>query len=158
MRKCVRCGRSGLQKVETEQTLTAAGRTFTKSIEARRCGSCGETYLPALALARLELEAAYWLTRNQPAPSGEAFRFVRKALGLPGNELAHLLGVAPATLCRWEKGKMPVQMLPWAFVALLVSDELAGRRRTRDVLETMRQARPPSKGRVRLPDLVPEPT
>ena len=47
---------------------------------------------------------AHHLVTEKKALSGEEYRFLRGQLDLTQAELAHLLGVSPQTVARWEKG------------------------------------------------------
>lgn len=52
-------------------------------------------------LGRFELLAAAALARHGVCTS-EAFKFIRKSLGMRATDLGAVLGVAPETISRWE--------------------------------------------------------
>jgi transcriptional regulator with XRE-family HTH domain len=76
-------------------------------------------------LERIDLEVATVLAMKGPL-QGETLRFMRKALGLRGFELAALLGVTGETLSRWEHEQRPVDSMAWILVGSLVLEH-AGR-------------------------------
>jgi len=94
-----------------------------------------------LGSQRFELLAARWLA-DDGARSAEAFRFMRKALGLQAVALAELLDSTPETISRWEHGKRPVDARAFALLGVMVADRIAGRNDTRARLEALRS---PSK-------------
>lgn len=83
--------------------------------------------------------------------TGDAFRFMRKSLGLSGVALANLLGVAAETVSRWEN----VAPDAHAFVLLttMVADRIAGTSATRDRLRATGGTRPLEPVAVTLPRL-----
>jgi len=85
-----------------ERSIDAAGHSFTAELPARRCAACGETSFRREALERLELLAASKLA-EAGENTGEAFRFMRRALGMPADELAPLLGTSADALARWDR-------------------------------------------------------
>ncbi len=133
MKKCIQCGSAELRQIETEDELTVAGRTFTRTVPAQRCEKCGEVYYRGDDLGSVELDVARELARKGPA-TGETLRFMRTALGLPSGELAALLGVTPETVSRWEHGKLAFDRRTYALVGLLVLDRIEGRSTVADVL------------------------
>lgn len=123
--------------------------TFTGAVPAERCPKCGEVYTDASGHHAFARSVARALI-DAGVVSGPVLRFFRHALGMTGASLAGLLGVAPDTLSRWERGERDVDRLAWATVAGLVLDELEERPRTRYVLEAMRTPCPPLAKAIRL--------
>ena len=52
---------------------------------------------------------AYLTSRIVAAMTGEEVRAMRRRLGLTQIELAELVGVAPNSVARWERGEMAVR-------------------------------------------------
>jgi putative zinc finger/helix-turn-helix YgiT family protein len=148
--KCVACGFTGpLEAAFKDESVTVGGHTFTGAVPAERCPQCGETYTEAEGHRALALSTARALIEAGEV-SGGVLRFFRHSLGLTGAALAELLGVAPDTVSRWERGERDVDRLAWATVAGLILDDLEERPRTRHVLEAIRTPGPPLAKAVRL--------
>jgi hypothetical protein len=104
MMRCERCGASSVSDVAlgAERCIEVAGHRFTATLPAFRCEACGQPRVSASVLQRFELLAARSLA-DAGASSGEAFAFMRRALGLPAERLAPLLDIRPIDLARWDK-------------------------------------------------------
>lgn len=150
MTRCVQCGNPKPKRGTVVQELDAAGVQFAASVPALVCGRCGESYVEAKDLSRLELTAARWLAdMGQRRP--DVFRFMRKALGFRGVDLAALLDVTPETISRWENGALPVERRAFALLGDLVAERLEGREATMARLRALREPPElPRRGRVRL--------
>jgi DNA-binding transcriptional regulator YiaG len=111
--------------------------SFSARIPAMVCGACGESVITDHDLERLELHVANWLA-GAGLDQGDAFRFMRKALGLRAAELAALLGVRTETVSRWETGALPVERRALALLGTMVADRLEGRDDTITRLEALR--------------------
>jgi putative zinc finger/helix-turn-helix YgiT family protein len=129
MRKCSACGKSALRTGKHTHALRAAGVQFRAALPALVCGSCGEAVVEDDTVERFELMAARELARMGIA-NGDAFRFMRKALGMTGAELARVLAVTPETVSRWETGKVELGRSEFVMLASLVADRIEGRDRT----------------------------
>lgn len=136
MKRCYQCKGDKLDATTVEESRTVAGRTFTGTVPAIRCASCGELYYPGPALEALDLEVAGELARHGEA-SAEALRFMRKALALKASEIAELLDVTRETVSRWEHGQQPVERRAAALLSAMVRDKLDGRTSTLDSLRAL---------------------
>ena len=125
MSGCAKCGSASVRAVMAERSLEVAGHRFTAELPASRCVACGEVEVPAAALERFELAAASMLA-DACVSSGEAFAFMRRALGLPLEERAELLDERPEDLARWERCDF-VYRSALEMVGALVREKLAGR-------------------------------
>jgi DNA-binding transcriptional regulator YiaG len=140
-----------LRAGRAEQQLEVAGVHFTAKVQAKVCRRCKERHVDRPELERLELHAAQWLA-DDGARSGEAFRFMRKAIGLRALELAELLDLTPETISRWENDKQPADARSIALLGAMISDRIAGRRDTLARLEAMRSpSKTPNDVRLKLP-------
>lgn len=144
--KCYKCKADKLTPVEVTERLEVAGHRFTGKVAGLRCGTCGEVLLHGPALERFELLAAAKLAAAGEA-TGPAFKFMRKAAGLRGADLAALLDVAGETVSRWETGALPVERRAVALLGAIVVEAVAGSTAT---LGRLRALQAP----VRLPKLV----
>ena len=131
------CG-GGLVASIGEERIDAGGVTFAADVPHNACSTCGERYLAADDLERLELAAAVELARIGRR-TGSALRFMRKALGFRAKDLAALLGVAPETFSRWETGEREPDAHAFALVGGLAADRLDGSERTASLLRAARE-------------------
>lgn len=144
MKRCTECG-GALESAVTIEERAVAGRTFTAELPASRCKACDESYLDAKSLESFELAIARELATNG-ASTGEAFRFMRKALGYRAVDLGELLGVAPETISRWETGEREVDRGALLALGSLVLDRVDGQTKTIDRLEALKK--PPRVAKV----------
>ncbi len=85
--KCPSCGGEKWKKGTVRHAVEVAGRTFEADLAATTCTQCGDPVVSHDELGRLEVAVARELARAG-AHSGEAIRFMRKAIGLSAAELA----------------------------------------------------------------------
>ena len=104
-----KCGHCGVRAVHRESVpdytteIAHDGRPYTvtlSSLEAPCCRHCGTLYLDREANEQISLA----FRRQVHLLTPEEIRRSREALGLTQKELASRLGVAEATLSRWETG------------------------------------------------------
>ena len=111
---------------------------FDGEIPADTCSDCGEIYVNAQALQRFELFVAKHLAENnQRTP--EAFRYMRKALGMRAVDLAQLIGVGSETISRYETGAREIDPVRFGVLATLIIESLAGREDTLHRFKTVHQ-------------------
>lgn len=72
-----------------------------------RCDHCGEILFGPEAAERQEVDAAAKLV-DRGVRTAIEFKFIRKMIGLRGNELASILDVDPKTVSRWERGEVEI--------------------------------------------------
>jgi putative zinc finger/helix-turn-helix YgiT family protein len=133
MERCAMCKHEGLVAGNREDEVEVGHRRFVASLPTRECPSCGEAYFEHVDLARFELAVASALVSDGDI-SPEAFRFMRKTIGLQAIELGELLDVTPETISRWEHGKLPVERRALALLGAMVADQEAGASITLDRL------------------------
>ena len=107
MNECFNCGSKHLRQVENTLTRKIAGHAFRAKVPALECKSCGEMLYSSEDLGRFDDAVAMALI-DAGTTAPEAMRFIRKALGLPAQDLAVLIGVRPETVSRWETGRRAI--------------------------------------------------
>ena len=142
--KCVQCGSDKLRETRSTETRTVGGVEFTAELDALKCGKCGETYVEDKSLEKMELAIAAELGRLGVL-KGEAFKFMRKAVGLRGIDLAELLDVTGDTVSRWERETVPIDHAAFAVLGALASEARRGGTEMRDRLQAARDAKLPKK-------------
>jgi putative transcriptional regulator len=141
LQRCVRCGGTSFKAAKKRLARNLDGRDFETEIPALQCKTCGEQYFAATDGVRFELAVARRLA-ELGAASAEAFRFMRKTIGMQAGELAMLLGVARETVSRWETGKRNVDRGAAIALGSLVLDRDATLKRLRAL------QKPPRKGPI----------
>jgi DNA-binding transcriptional regulator YiaG len=124
MQTCPQCG-GGIGRSKKSQTATVGGSTFIVKLPAYACRDCKAVFMEGSALERADLEIACVLASRGPA-TGEAFRFIRKTVGMRAVVVASLLGVTAETISRWENGQRPVDGNAWIAMGSIAL-ERAGR-------------------------------
>ena len=124
--KCFNCGSATFKRGPVPIAITVGGVEFAGEVPGGRCSSCDASTVNGEASARFELQVAAELA-PRGLRSGEAFRFMRKALGMKAAELAEVMNVAAETLSRWENGQREVDWPEFMVLGFLVDDKLAGR-------------------------------
>lgn len=145
MELCVECKSGRLRKGVVQESLDVGGVTFTASLPAAVCRKCGADYVDHHDLARFELAVSAWLG-SHGVRTAEAFKFMRKALGLKAAELASLLDLTPETVSRWENGHGTIDVGAFTVLSKLVVDRVAGSDQTMTLLRAIRSpGRKPAK-------------
>lgn len=147
--RCSSCGRDKLGKGLEKEELRVAGIRFFATVEALRCRACGEVSVEAPALEQFERRVAEYLGRNGVC-TGEAFKFMRKSIGVRAADLAVLIGVSAETISRWETSKSPVDWAAFVTLSALVEDRLAGRDGTLVRLKALKAPRKAGKVEIKL--------
>lgn len=134
--RCPLCKESELTRREVSHVADVDGIEFRGTIEADACPACGEELASHDELRRFDLHVADILAQRAERKP-ERVRFIRRALGFKGVELARLLDVTPETVSRWENVSSDREMDPRSFALLgaMVTDAIAGRDDTRRRLE-----------------------
>jgi YgiT-type zinc finger domain-containing protein len=145
MKRCAICKSTDLHQVEEKHTITIQLHSgslalVVSGVPAVKCGKCGEGFFDLADLSRADLLAATELA-NRGIQEGAAFRFMRKAAGLRGADIAELLNVREATVSRWENDHDPVDRAAWAALAAIVSEKAAGQTTTIDRLRASKAPR-----------------
>ena len=151
MQKCPHCG-GGVARAKKEQARVVAGTCFVVRASAFCCRRCRAVFMPGAVLERVDIEIATVIAMRA-AISGQAFRFMRKSLGMRGFEIAALLDVTGETISRWEHGQRPVDSSAWVLVGSLVLEH-AGRppATLRRLLSLKKRAKMPKTVRLDVTD------
>ena len=137
MDKCIACGKNALRVGVKKYEHKLGVQTFAANLPAQVCSSCHEFYMSHETLTAFDQTVARHIAEHGPA-TGETFRFMRKTVGLPANEVAKLLDTTPETVSRREKGVRDVDLWAWSTLGAIILDELAGKKTTRERLASAR--------------------
>jgi putative zinc finger/helix-turn-helix YgiT family protein len=140
--RCGACGREGLRDgSSTVSVALRCGVTAAVAVPERSCPSCGEVHVDRDVLARAQLAAARALA-DAGVHTGDAFRHMRKVLGLRAVDLARLLDVTPETISHWETGRAAPARAAFVALAAMIDDATQGRTATLDRLTVLAEGRP----------------
>jgi DNA-binding transcriptional regulator YiaG len=142
---CADCGSAKVRAIAMPYEQSIGSVSFVSKLPAVECTACGARLVAADILGKFEMAVARWLASSGPVDS-QAFRFMRKAIGLPAQVLAQLLEVTPETLSRWEHDKQALDRNAFAILAALVEDAVQGKTGT---IERLRSMRSPTKAAKR---------
>jgi DNA-binding transcriptional regulator YiaG len=123
--KCTKCG-TRTRRRRVAHSVTVSGIELQGEVTEDACPSCGYATMPLSELQRFEGLAAAALARHGVA-TGEAFKFIRKALGMRATDVGTVLGVTPETVSRWETGQREVDRHVFAMLGELAIAAVEGR-------------------------------
>jgi len=142
--QCLSCNQGTMRPSTVEIRREVEGRAFVASVDGRKCTACGAASFKGTDLARFDGAVAAALAGSGET-SGEAFRWMRKALDLRAIDIAALLGVTPETISRWETGRVTIDRGAMALLALMVLDHARESAATMDALRARAAAKPLGK-------------
>lgn len=103
--KCIACGNENMTVSYQDYVYDRHGVAATLvGIRVLRCPACGEEDVEIPRIAELDRVIAKHLIERPGHLAGPEIRFLRKFLGFSGRDFADLIGVAPETVSRWERG------------------------------------------------------
>lgn len=123
--KCAKCG-TRTKRQPAAHALTVSGVELRGEVTEDTCPKCGDATMAVAELERFELNASAALASHGVC-TGEAFRFIRKALGMRAADVADVLGTTPETVSRWENGQRDVDRHVFAMLGELAIAEAEGR-------------------------------
>jgi putative zinc finger/helix-turn-helix YgiT family protein len=142
-RTCALCGAKNTRSGDVSLVREVGKHTFTTTVTGTICDACGESLTDLRDGERFDLAIAELLA--EAAPTGDAFRFLRKVAGLRARDVAEMLGITNDTVSRWENGKHAVDRAAFFILGQIVREK-------RDGLTTMLDL----LSRGQLPKALPE--
>jgi len=140
MKRCASCGATGLHRKEILLTRTIAGHAFRARVPEYACRSCGERFTTSEDLGAFD-DAVALAVADAGLTTPDAVRYLRKALGMTGQELADLLGVRKETVSRWENGKREIDRATFALLRQLIGERRAKEKPISDFLRRLHHPR-----------------
>lgn len=138
LKTCMRCKRDAVSAIKLDDSMDACGHTFTAQLPAERCAACQEVVIQGSDIRKFELRIAVELAKAGER-TAEAFKLLRRALGLSPEQLASLLDLTPDCIGYWEKGEWPVDPRALSVLASLVISHLDDRDTSLDSLRILRE-------------------
>ncbi len=140
MQTCDRCQREKVIDVLIDDSMDVCGHTFTTQVLATRCLACQQVAIQG--------EHVRWFERRVAAEiakaglrTGDAFRFLRTALGMTDAGFAGLLDVPAEYVGYWESEKWPVDPRALAVLSGLVLAKFEGKHAALDCIAVLRAPR-----------------
>src|SRR5713101_5426138 len=104
MQTCDRCQREKVIDVLIDDSMDVCGHTFTTQVPATRCLACQQVVIQGEHVRRFERRVAAEIAKAG-LRTGDAFRFLRTALGMTDAAFAELLDVPAEYVGYWESEK-----------------------------------------------------
>ena len=140
MQTCDRCQREKVIEVLIDDSMDVCGHTFTTQVPATRCLACQQVVIQGEHVRRFERRVAAEIAKAG-LRTGDAFRFLRTALGISENGLAGLLDVPAEYVGYWETAKWPVDPRALAVLSGLVLAKFEDKVAALDCLTVLRAPR-----------------
>lgn len=140
MKTCMRCNKDRVAEFALDDTIEACGHTFTAQLPAEKCGACGEIVIQGDDIRHFEHRVAVEIAKAG-LRSAEAFRLLRKSLGLEASGVAQLLDVPVEFVGYWEQGSWPIDPRALGVVGSLVLGKHDGKTSSLDCLGVLRNPR-----------------
>lgn len=140
MKTCERCQREKVVDVLIDDSMDVCGHTFTTQVPATRCLACQQVVIQGEHVRRFERRVAAEIAKAG-LRTGDAFRFLRTALGISENGLAGLLDVPAEYVGYWETAKWPVDPRALAVLSGLVLAKFEDKVAALDCLAVLRAPR-----------------
>jgi len=140
MKTCERCQREKVIEVLIDDSMDVCGHTFTTQVPATRCLACQQVVIQGEHVRRFERRVAAEIAKAG-LRTGDAFRFLRTALGISENGLAGLLDVPAEYVGYWETAKWPVDPRALAVLSGLVLAKFEDKVAALDCLAVLRAPR-----------------
>lgn len=116
--------------------------------EVRRCATCGYDEQVFHRLGPLHRSIALAITDKPTPVAGPEIRFLRGWMGWSGRDFAAYMGVTPATVSRWERGRLAMGPVADRLLRLLTMRQAGEADRSLDAWKDLGRARRPTALRV----------
>ena len=118
---CSNCGNK-MTSIRENYKYAACGLDYVTlaNLEVRRCKECGEVEAVIPKIQELHRVLAQTIAKRPSMLRGREIRFLRKYLGMSGDDAAQALGVGPSWLSRCENDKQELSAGYQRFLRLMV--------------------------------------
>jgi len=119
--RCPNCKNSSLTgEAELLRTEVVAGVEYRAHLPGWLCANCNGGYVKAVIHKDYQKRLA--LAVSKGPPQGDAFRIMRRWLGISQLEMQKFFGVRGESICRWERGRRKVPLSAWYLLAVIVQE------------------------------------
>jgi DNA-binding transcriptional regulator YiaG len=130
-------------------SLTVSGVELKGEVAEDVCPKCGYASMELGELGQFELRVAAALAIHGVC-TGEAFKFIRKALQMRATDVRDVLGVTPETVSRWENEQRDVDRHVFAMLGELVIAAVEGRESPAERFRALASTRRKLPGKIDL--------
>jgi putative zinc finger/helix-turn-helix YgiT family protein len=120
--KCDECGGSVTVEREAVRRYDIGGLPHIElhGVEVTHCTTCGNETIAIPRIGQLHRAIAQAFVTQRRMLAHPEIRFLRKHIGLSGNDFAAVMGVARETVSRWETGSQPMGAVADRLLRMLV--------------------------------------
>lgn len=106
MHTCTNCGqRVTFERRNYRYTESGISNVILQGVEVADCSNCGNSDVAITRMAKIHRAIAQALAESPARLTGEQFRFLRKHLGLSGDQLGNYLHTDRTKISKWECGQ-----------------------------------------------------
>ena len=147
--KCMQCGGEMVTKRETLFHYTASGlsNVFLADVEVSKCAECDEFEVAIPRVEQLHKVLATSIAEQTSRLAPEEIRFLRKYLGLSGEDFARRMGVTASTVSRWERGHEKMSDMAERLLRLMIATEVPVKNYSTELFDRIEEA-PRSERRI----------
>ncbi len=104
--ECTTCGeQTSPERRNYRYAESGVSNVILQGIEVADCPRCGNSDVIIPRMAKVHRAIAQALANSPARLTGEQFRFLRKHLGLSGDQLGHYLHTDRTKISKWERGE-----------------------------------------------------
>lgn len=120
--ECTNCGEElTFERRNYRYTESGISNVVLQGIEVADCPKCGNSEVIIPRMAKLHRAIARALANSPARLTGEQLRFLRKHLGLSGDQLGRYLHTDKTKISKWERGQDRIGPATDRLVRLLVA-------------------------------------
>jgi len=120
--QCTNCGREVIaERRSYRYTESGLSNVILQGVEVADCPHCGNSDVLIPSVAGIHRAIAGALTRSPARLTGEQLRFLRKHLGLSGDQLGGYLHTDKTKVSKWERGEDRIGPASDRLIRLLVA-------------------------------------
>src|SRR6266849_8348093 len=119
---CTNCGEHlAIERRNYRYAESGISNVILRDIEVADCPKCGSSEVIIPKMAKIHRAIAQALTNSPARLTGEYLRFLRKHLGMSGDQLGRYLHTDRTKISKWERGEDRIGPATDRLVRLLVA-------------------------------------
>jgi putative zinc finger/helix-turn-helix YgiT family protein len=119
---CANCGEPAeFERRRYRYLESGISNLYLQGVEVAECLQCGESEVIIPRIEKLHRAIALSLANSPARLTGEQLRFLRKLLGLSGEQLGRYLHTDKTKISKWESGEDPIGPSTDRLIRLLVA-------------------------------------